>query len=229
MHTHTHTYPTWNSAPRDQYIDNFILQTPASQIICDFSVLQHCFHGCNELHAGHPKKAVTPLNWSWSLGAITHIAVERWYCFWGFPRLMHKDDLYLCPLSSNVQHLKACRQFCTQTLRKLLFRFFDTQPWIPFIPKPNGDATFLHSTLSITIRSSLHRCVLSQGSKRCVDVRRKGWVASLWHHIRRCPTQRDSHGPAGTAEGRLPQVSNQPECGRPARPIRLPQVTSRAP
>lgn len=71
----------------------------------------------------------------------------------------------------------------------------------------------------------VHRCVLFQGSKGCVDIRGKGRVASLWHDIWKCPAQLDSHGPPGTAESRVPQVSHQPERGRPARPIRLPKVT----
>ena len=72
----------------------------------------------------------------------------------------------------------------------------------------------------------VHRCVLFQGSKGCLDVRGKGRVTSFWHDIWKCPAQLDSHGPPGTAESRVPQVSHQPERGRSACPIRFPQVTS---
>lgn len=79
--------------------------------------------------------------------------------------------------------------------------------------------------IPMLITSILHHYLLFQGSKGCVDVRRKGWVTSIWHHIWGCSTQLNTHGPSWTAEGRVPQVSYQSERGRPTCSIRIPQVT----
>lgn len=64
-----------------------------------------------------------------------------------------------------------------------------------------------------------------QRAKGCVDVRGEGRITKLWNNVRGCPTQLNSHGSPGTAEGRLSQVPHQPERGRPACPVRISQVT----